>query len=506
MPLAPASPRRVTGAGREPVQLAPRSQVTGGPLRTFCTHISSDTRASPRPPENAPLKIAVVGTGIAGLSAAAALHPDHELTLYEAEAQPGGHALTVDVPEADIEATLGHPTGRELAERTRRPLAVPPSTTSPAGTRTHAADLGFMVWNHHTYPGLKAMFEALGVETAPTSMGFSLSDVRTGLEYAGESLDGVFAQRRNLVRPSFLRMLLQIQRFNRLAPGWTRGAHAGASLGELLERERFSREFRDHYLVPMGAAIWSASEHDMLAFPAAFFVRFLQNHGMLEPPSRQFQWRVVTGGSRRYVQALTRPFADRIRLSTPVRRVTRTATGVNVATDHGTEHFDEAVLALHADQALAILADASPRERETLAAFPYRTNTAVLHTDTSLLPRSRRAWASWNYHVPADHGAPVGVTYDLSRLQHLATPAPLLLTLNDRGMAAPGRVLQRRSFAHPVFTRDSVAMQAQHAQRSGQDRVHFCGAYWRNGFHEDGLVSGRAVAGHILSRHALAAR
>ncbi len=458
------------------------------------------------------MRIAVVGTGIAGIAAAAGLHPDHDLTLYEAAPYVGGHACTVDVPDDAIAATMNEPTARELTRRGAQAAAfasaraagfeggIPIGKPHPS-VRSHAADLGFMVWNHHTYPRLKHMFERLEIETAATSMGFSVSDGASGLEYAGESLDSVFAQRRNLVRPAFWRMLLDIMRFNRGAVAWCNGAHAGSTLGQLLEAERFPREFRDHYLIPMGAAIWSASESDMLAFPAAFFVRFLHNHGMLEPPSRQFRWRVVTGGARRYVAALTQPFAGRIRLSSPVQRVQRVpGGGVEVLTASGREHFNEVVLALHADQALAILADPTPLEREALSAFPYRSNTAVLHTDFSLLPRRRRAWASWNYHAPADRGAPVGVTYDLSRLQHLRTATPLLLTLNDGGRVGPGRVLLRTTFEHPAFTRASVAMQARHTEVSGRDRIHFCGAYWRNGFHEDGLVSGEAVADAILSR------
>jgi predicted NAD/FAD-binding protein len=439
------------------------------------------------------MRIAVVGTGIAGLTAAARLHPHHELTVFEAEPRPGGHALTRTVNDAAVCATLDTPDGR--GRRTH----VTADSTRPD---THAADLGFMVWNHHTYPGLKAMFERLGIATSPTSMGFSVHDERSGLEYAGETLAGLFAQPLNLVNPSFLGMLRAILRFNAHARDWVAGRYADATLGELLAGERLPRAFRDFYLVPMGAAIWSASEHDMEAFPARFFVRFLANHGMMEPPAKQFQWYVVDGGSRHYVEALTRPFADRLRLSCPVRRIERGPDGVRVTHDAGTETFDLAVLASHADQSLAMLADATPLEREALGAFPYRTNDAVLHTDTAMLPRARRAWSSWNYHVPADRSAPVTVTYDLARLQHLRTPGPLLLTLNDRDTVAPGRVLERMTFAHPAFTRASIEWQARHAEVSGSHRVHFCGAYWRNGFHEDGLVSGDAVADLILGARA----
>ena len=466
-------------------------------------------RCAPHSTENHALKIAVVGSGIAGLSAAARLHAAHELTVFEAASYAGGHACTVDVPDEAIRATLSEPAARPVASRasssrasSRDPgLTASMGRSQPMETASHAADLGFMVWNHHTYPELKRLFESHDIATEPTSMGFSLSDRRTSLEYAGETLDGVFAQRRNLLRPSFVRMLFDIMRFNRHAMRWVAGPHADSTLGDLIQQERFPREFRDHFLVPMGAAIWSASEHDILAFPAAFFVRFLHNHGMLAPPSRQFRWRVVTGGARRYVSALSRPFANRIRLSKAVQRVRRLpGAGVEIVTADGCERFDAVVLALHADQALAVLEDPTMLEREALTAFPYRRNSAVLHTDHSVLPHSRRAWASWNYHVPAEPGAAVGVTYDLSRLQHLRTCTPLLLTLNDGGRVAPGRVLLRTTFDHPAFTQDSVAMQARHAEVSGRDRVHYCGAYWRNGFHEDGLVSGLAVADAILAQ------
>lgn len=439
------------------------------------------------------MRIAVVGTGIAGLTAAARLHPHHALTVFEAEPRLGGHALTRTLSDADVCATLTRPDGRGRTTR------VPTDAARPA---THAADLGFMVWNHHTYPGLKAMFERFAIATSPTSMGFSVHDAHSGLEYAGETLGGLFAQPLNLVNPTFLGMLRAILRFNAHAREWVAGRYADATLGELLAGERLPRSLRDFYLVPMGAAIWSASERDMEDFPARFFVRFLANHGMLEPPAQQFQWYVVDGGSHHYVEALSRPFADRVRLACPVRRVERTADGVLVTHDSGRETFDLVVLASHADQSLGLLADATPLEREALSAFPYRTNEAVLHTDTAILPRARRAWSSWNYHVPAERTAPVMVTYDLARLQHLRTPGPLLLTLNDGGRVAAGRVLERMTFAHPAFTHASIDWQARHAEVSGSHRVHFCGAYWRNGFHEDGLVSGDAVADLILGSRA----
>ena len=413
------------------------------------------------------MKIAIVGAGVSGLTAAAHLHPDHDVTVFEAAAHTGGHTHTVRVD-------------------------------TPAGP--FDVDTGFVVFNERTYPEFCALLARLGVGSRPTSMGFSVSDAATGLEYGGETLDAVFAQRRNLVNPAFWRMLSDIVRFNREARTLVAGPCARATLGELCAAGGFSDAFRDRYLVPMGAAIWSASERDMRRFPAGFFVRFFHNHGLLEPPAKQPRWRVVEGGSHAYVKPLVAPFADRIRTNTPVRAVRRAATGVEVRLDDGVAAFDEVVFATHSDQALALLADATPLERQVVSAFRYQRNTAVLHTDTSVLPRSRRAWSSWNYHVPADRGAPVSVTYDMTRLQGLASPERFLVTLNDSGRVRDSHVIRRMVFEHPIFTHDSIAAQARHAEVSGVNRVHFCGAWWRNGFHEDGVVSGLTVARAIARR------
>jgi len=416
------------------------------------------------------MKLAIVGAGVAGLAAASRLHAEHDLTVLERATHAGGHARTEHVSFRSA---------------------------------TVDVDTGFMVFNDATYPEFVAELTRLGVATQTTSMSFGVTDRVTGLEYGGESLAALFAQRRNLLRPTFLRMVADIVRFNRSAVALVEGAYRHATLAELVAGEGYSAAFRDSYLVPMGAAIWSASERAMAEFPAAFFVRFFRNHGLLEPPSRQWQWRTIRGGSQRYVTRLTAPFAERLRLGVAVREVRRAPAGVRVAWDGGHELFDEVVLACHADQALELLADATPQERRVLAAFPYAVNDALLHTDLNVLPRARRAWASWNHSREADRERPVSVTYDLSRLQGLATPTPLLLTLNDTGRVAHEHVLQRIRFEHPVFTPDSLAAQAQHSQVSGADRVHFCGAYWRNGFHEDGWVSGLAVA-RALVREAVA--
>lgn len=417
------------------------------------------------------MKVAIIGAGISGLTVASRLHPSHDITVFEAAEHVGGHTHTVRVD-------------------------------GPGGS--HAIDTGFVVFNRATYPEFCALLERLGVASRETRMGFSVTDRRSGLEYGGETLDAVFAQRRNLLRPSFLRMLTDILRFNREAPGLVAGEFAHATLTELCDGAGFSQGFRDQYLLPMGAAIWSSSERTMREFPAAFFVRFFRNHGLLDPPARQPRWRTICGGSQAYVTPLIAPFAERVHTSMPVEQVRRTATGVEVRVGGDSRPFDEVVFATHADQTLRLLADATPREREILGAFPYQTNDAVLHTDTRVLPRRRRAWASWNYHVPADRSAPVSVTYHMSMLQGLQTPLPYLVTLNDTGRIAPEHVIRRLRFEHPIFTRDSLAAQQRHAEISGVDRVHFCGAYWRNGFHEDGVVSGLNVATAFRGELALA--
>ena len=317
-----------------------------------------------------------------------------------------------------------------------------------------------------------------------------------GWEYEGSSLNGLFAQRANLLRPRFHRMLVDIVRFNRLA---TRAAETGAlddgmPVGEFLDACRVATAFRDCYLVPMVAAIWSARPESILDFPARFLVGFMRNHGLLQVRDRP-QWRTIAGGARNYVERLVQPLRDRIRLNAPVTGVSRFSDHVEVRTEQGgTERFDQVVIAAHADQALAMLADASPDEREILSAFPYQTNEAVLHTDTSLLPRRRRAWASWNYHRADDTSQAVTVTYDLTRLQRLGTPTPILLSLNRSSAVAPEQTLQKIIYRHPAYTRDSIAAQRRFDEINGVRRTYFCGAYWGYGFHEDGVNSALAVA------------
>lgn len=408
--------------------------------------------------------VAVVGSGISGLVAAYLLNRRHNVTVFEAADYIGGHTNTVDV---------GGPDGR------------------------HAVDTGFIVFNPQSYPNFVRLLAELGVPSQKTSMTFSVSSERSGLEYGGGGLQRMFAQRRNLVRPGFLRMLLEIRRFYREAPELLQdGGDDATTLGEYVDRKGFSRPFIEDHLVPFGAAIWSASTHDMYAFPARFFVQFFANHGFLR--LQKPEWRVIRGGSRQYIAPLTAGFRDRIRLATPVRHVRRRAEGVELCTAAGeTLIYDDVVLAVHSDQALRLLADPSLAETSVLSAMGYARNHVLLHTDTSQLPRSRRAWSSWNYRVPRQPADSVTVTYNMNMLQNLAAAETYCVTLNgDAGIEA-GKVLREFTYEHPRYTLDFVAAQKRHDEISGTGRTHFCGACWGHGFHEDGVVSAQRVARHF---------
>ncbi len=414
------------------------------------------------------MKIAIIGSGISGLVAAYRLDPDHHVMVFEANNYAGGHTNTVDV-ELDGER--------------------------------HAIDTGFIVFNDWTYPNFTGLLEELSVASRPTTMSFSVSDERTGLEYNGHSLRTLFAQSRNLLRPSFYRMLLDILRFNRESQRLVAGLDDGTTVGEFLLRHGYSRAFAEQYLLPMGAAIWSCPTGVFSQFPIRFIVDFYYNHGLLSI-TRRPTWRVVDGGSRTYVQAITLGFRDRIRLRTPVQSVRRLEDRVLVQPRGGeSESFDHVIFACHSDQALRILArDATTTEREVLPAFPYERNVAVLHTDISLLPRIRRAWASWNYRLSGDASAHASVTYNMNILQGIRSRHTFCLTLNDESRIAPDQVLRRFEYHHPVFTTQRGAAQARHAELLDSNRTSFCGAYWRNGFHEDGVVSANAVVNAIRSK------
>jgi predicted NAD/FAD-binding protein len=375
-------------------------------------------------------------------------------------------------------------------------------------THTHAVeqdgravnvDTGFIVFNDWTYPNFIALLSELGVESQESEMSFSVKCDATGLEYNGTTINSLFAQRSNLFRPSFYRMIRDILRFNREAQALLAPETPEISLGDYLRENGYSHEFKRNYILPMGAAIWSASPTMMLDFPARYFVRFFHNHGMLSVDKRP-TWRTIRGGSARYVEKLTAPFRDRIRLNAPVEVIHRTPTHVVVKPQWGeAERFDAVFLACHSDQALRMLTDPTPAEREVLGAIPYQHNDVVLHTDTSVLPKRKLAWAAWNYHLSAQERDRVAVTYNMNNLQRLGTPTPLLVTLNMTDAIDPAKIVKRVSYEHPVYTPAGVAAQSRQVELNA-DRTFFCGAYWRNGFHEDGVVSALNALEHFRLR------
>jgi len=412
------------------------------------------------------MHIAVIGTGIAGNVAAYHLSRNHRVTVFEANDYIGGHTHT--------------------------------HTVEWKGTPYHL-DTGFIVFNYHTYPHFVRLLEELDVPVQPSSMSFSVTCERSGLEYNGTTLNTLFAQRRNVFRPSFYRMIRDILRFNREAPQFLSHPDVDTTLGTYLTEGRYGREFIDQYLIPMGAAIWSADPTHLPGMPAQFFIRFFHHHGMLSVDDRP-TWHVIRGGSHTYAARLTAGFRDRIRLNSPVERVTRNRAFVTVKVhNRPPERFDSVFLATHSDQALQLLGDASPLEREVLQPMVYQENEAVLHTDERMLPSRRRAWAAWNYHIPVATKHRVAVTYNLNILQQLHAPVQFCVTLNNSRTIAPDAIIKRLTYYHPVFTRDSVLAQQRQRDINGVNRTYFCGAYWRYGFHEDGVVSALHALDHFRS-------
>ena len=409
------------------------------------------------------MKVAIIGSGIAGNVVAHRLHADHDITVFEAAAHIGGHTHTHTV-EFDGER--------------------------------HEIDTGFIVYNDWTYPNFIALLTELGVESQPSAMSFSVRNEASGLEYNGTTLNTLFAQRRNLLRPSFHRMIRDILRFNREAPALL-AAMNELPLGEYLAAGRYSPQFTNDYLIPMGAAIWSTDPARMLAFPARYFVQFFHNHGMLSVDQRP-QWHAICGGSARYVEKLVAPFRQRILLNCPIESVRRLPDGVLVKPRGAdTERYDQVFFASHSDQALALLTDATALEKSILGAIPYQANEAVLHTDTSLLPRARRAWAAWNYHVVNTTEGGATLTYNMNILQTLRSRHTFCVTLNHSAHIAPGKIIQRITYHHPLYTPAGVAAQARQHEINGVNRSYFCGAYWRYGFHEDGVVSALNALKHF---------
>lgn len=416
-------------------------------------------------------RIAVVGGGVSGLVAARALHARHDVTVYEAAGAPGGHARTVAVPGG-----IG-------------------------------VDTGFIVFNERTYPGFTTLLRELDVASQPSDMSFSVSCRRCGIEYSSRGLTGLFARPAQVFRPTVYRLATDILRFN----AWARSVSAtpgdpATTIGDLQAQGRFGRDFFRHYLLPMSSAIWSADSQDALRLPLAFLLTFFANHGLLQLHG-QPAWRTVTGGSRRYVEALVRSFRHRLRLNAPVGRIRRDAGGVDVHTqDMGWERYDAVVIATHADQALALNEQPTDEERKALGAIPYRRNVAVLHTDRRVLPRAAAAWASWNTQVDdcTYHRAPLRMTYHMNRLQRLPDDPSYCVTLNDEERIDPALVLARHAYEHPVYTTAGLRARDTLRAMNGRRRTFYCGAYLGNGFHEDGVRAGLAV-GRAIDRRPEAA-
>ena len=428
------------------------------------------------------MKIGIIGAGISGLVAAEKLRHLHDVTVFEAGSYIGGHTNTIDVETPD------------------GPLAV---------------DTGFIVFNDRTYPNFIALLDRLGVPSQDTIMSFSVKCERTGLEYRGADLNGLFAQRRNLLNPKFYRLLMDMLKFFRLGEAMLEAdsdIDESESVESFLRRNKFSDQFVQQYFLPMGAAIWSSSYDSFRDFPIRFIAEFYKNHGLLGVKDRP-QWTVIQGGSKQYVRALTQGWTDQIKLNSPVQRVVRNRMSdssephsVSVVTEGQTHEFDHVVFACHSDQALKILSDdATSIESEILSAFPYQKNVALLHTQSDVLPKQRRAWASWNYFNPKQESDAATVTYNMNILQSLETDTVWCVTLNGEDLIRDENVVASIDYAHPTFSVGRKTMQARHQELCGANATSFCGAYWGNGFHEDGVVSALRVT-EAIEQQLVAAR
>ncbi|MBU2893242.1 FAD-dependent oxidoreductase [Colwellia sp. D2M02] len=407
--------------------------------------------------------IAIIGSGISGLTAAYLLSKKHHVTVFEKSAEIGGHTATVDV-ELD--------------------------------GKSYAIDTGFIVFNDKTYPNYLALLAEIGVSKQETEMSFSVHNCQTGLEYNGHNLNTLFAQRRNLFRPSFWLLIKEILRFNKLCKQEAQLSSAleTYTLGDFLIQHNFSRFFSEHYILPMGAAIWSSSLAQMENFQFHFFVQFFHNHGLLNIADRP-QWYVIPKGSRSYLAPLCAPFADNIHVNANISAITREQSKVQIHfTDANSQEFDDVVIACHSDQALALLNDASADETEILSAMPYSENSVVLHTDKKLLPVREKAWASWNYQLSNNRDKAASVTYNMNILQGLTSEHTFCVTLNQKEAIAPSKILREFTYHHPIFSIESIKAQKQRHRICGKQNTHFAGAYWHNGFHEDGVRSAVEVA------------
>jgi predicted NAD/FAD-binding protein len=406
------------------------------------------------------MKIAIIGSGISGLTASYLLNKKHEITLFEKNDYIGGHTHTHDI-------TIGE--------------------------QTFNVDSGFIVYNEKTYPNFIRLLDILNVERQKTTMGFSVKSEQKNIEYAGNSLKSVFAQKRNYFRPSFLRMLTDIISFNKKAKA-DLSISPQVTLGQYLDQNSFSQAFIKHYIIPMGAAIWSTTAKLMMDMPALFFIRFFYNHGLLQIKDRSGWW-VIKDGSKEYVKKIIETFKERIRMGSEIKTIKRSSGKILIThtAKYEEETFDAVVIGTHSNQALKLLADPTEREQAILGAIPYQTNSALLHTDTSILPKRKLAWASWNYYLDQDEQKPVILTYNMNILQRLDCDETFCVTLNSNDLIDQKKIIKELNYEHPLFTHESVKAQARKNEISGVNNTYYCGAYWRNGFHEDGVVSALEV-------------
>ena len=400
------------------------------------------------------MKIAIVGSGISGNTIAHLLHKKHNITLFEKNNRIGGHSHTHNI------------------EINGSPISV---------------DTGFIVFNKKTYPLFSSLLRELDVAHEDSKMSFSVFSKKTGLEYNGTSLNTLFSQRRNIFNPKFIKMIFEILRFNKESLGLLTTSKE-LSLGDYLAKNTYSDYFLKNYILPMGSAIWSSNLKTMIKFPAKFFVTFLHNHGMLNINNRP-QWLTISNGSKSYVQKLCYPFIDNIRLNSNIKFIERKSNKVIVHSKYGSENFDYIFMACHSNEALAILKDASNNEKEILGAIPYTNNEVYLHTDSSIMPKYKLSWAAWNYNIDSKESEPITLTYNMNILQNIKIETPVLVTLNPKGCIDPKKIIKKLNYAHPTFSIDSINAQKKHHIISGINRTFFAGAYWGNGFHEDGVKS-----------------
>ena len=409
------------------------------------------------------MKVAIIGSGISGLTSAYLLNKHHEIKVFEANDYIGGHTHTHTINMCGVD---------------------------------YEVDSGFIVYNENTYPNFIRLLKELNVETQISSMGFSVTSRNNKIEYAGNSLNSIFAQRKNIFKPSFYKMLFEINRFNKESKTQQESLDYTITLGDYLNKNGHSFEFIHHYVVPMGAAIWSTIPSDMLKMPAKFFIKFFKNHGLLQIKNRP-KWWVIKGGSRQYIKKIISSFKDSIFVSTPIKSVERSESKIKVVfqdSNRNSEVFDKIIFATHSDQALNILKNPTSDEKKILESLPYQKNEVLIHTDESILPKRKLAWASWNYSLDSDFNSPVALTYNMNILQSLNCDKTFCVTLNNHSLINPDKVIKKVTYFHPLFTSEGIKAQREKHKINGKNNTYFCGAYWRNGFHEDGVVSAIDVA------------